>query len=91
MTGLKDCIDVLFPVICKHVNPESFSIDDYKLEEIREYAKSKNFEKIKCIGDNERDIELGLKLGAETYLFDPNNSKKETKAHHAISDLRAVL
>ena len=38
-----------------------------------------------------KDIELGLKLGAETYLFDPSKLKPKTKAHHIISDLRKVL
>jgi len=78
-------------VICEHVNPKSFSIRDYKLQKVKEYIASKRFDKIKCIGDNEWDIELGLNLGAETYLFDPNNSKSETKVHHKISDLREVL
>jgi len=91
MTSLEEYVDVLFPVVCEHVDPESFSIHDYKLEKIRKFIKDEKFEKIKCVGDNEWDVEFGLKLGAETYLFVPNKLKLKTKAHHIISDLREVL
>jgi len=91
MVGLQDLFDALVSVDSEHVNPKTFSIKDYKLRRIRAFMSGKDFEKIKCIGDKERDIELGQKLGAETYLFDPGKLIKETKAHHKISDLRQVL
>ncbi len=91
MVGLQDLFDALLPVVSEHVNPETFSILDYKLQRIREFIGDKKFDRVKCIGDKERDIDLGQKLGAETYLFDPNNLIKETKADHTISDLRDVL
>lgn len=90
MLGFQGCFTALLPVICEHVKPDSFSIQDYKMQRIQEYIGNKKFDRIKCIGDNEWDIELGLKLGAETYLFNLSQTTK-TKAHYVISDLRAVL
>lgn len=91
IVGLQGCFDALLSVNCSEVEPTVFSIRDHKLKKIKEFIGNKRFEKIKCIGDRETDIELVLLLKAETYLFNATNSKPKTKAHHIISDLREVL
>ena len=43
------------------------------------------------IGDKERDIEAGLNAGlVETYLFDENNSVKESKATKIVANLDEI-
>ncbi|MCX6076339.1 MAG: D-glycero-beta-D-manno-heptose 1,7-bisphosphate 7-phosphatase [Campylobacterales bacterium] len=43
------------------------------------------------VGDNERDIESGLKAGLhETYLFDVSNSAKNSKASRIVSKLEDI-
>ncbi|MBT3985848.1 HAD-IA family hydrolase [archaeon] len=72
----------------KHLEKETKS----KSEAILEFKEQKNFEKIVVIGDHEKDIEEGIKVGAITYLFTKKDpSTIQTKADHIITDLREVF
>jgi len=62
-----------------------------KADIIEDHAAKKSYHKIVVIGDTEKDVEAGLTNGATTYLFDPKDNRRQTKAHHVITDLRRVL
>ncbi|MBW2977631.1 HAD hydrolase-like protein [Candidatus Woesearchaeota archaeon] len=62
-----------------------------KISLLKEFLKSRKYDKIIAIGDRETDIELGKSVGAVNYLFSRTNNFPQTNAHFKISDLREVL
>jgi phosphoglycolate phosphatase-like HAD superfamily hydrolase len=62
-----------------------------KADIIEECTSGNDYRKIIVIGDTEKDIEVGLRTQAVTYLFKPRSYDEATKAHHSIMDLREVL
>lgn len=62
-----------------------------KIPLLKEFLKTRKYNKIISIGDIEQDVELGKSVGATTYLFSRRGFLKKTNADHKISDLREVL
>lgn len=75
-----------------HVGP-GFDVAAYKLAHARGHIEREGpFERVRTIGDRESDVELGLTLGAETFLLvPPGRPPPATKAHCVISDLRDFI
>ena len=66
-------------------------VKNIKISLLREFLKSRKYDKIISIGDRETDVELGKSVGAVTYLFSRRGNFTKTDANFKITDLREVL
>jgi len=70
---------------------EDYSHIEAKAEAIEKYLADKEFDRLVLVGDREDDIKVGQRLGAVTYLFDPDDFRKRTSADFKIKELERVL
>lgn len=63
-----------------------------KVDVVKKYLAGKVFHEIITVGDSPEDVELGLKIGAKTFLYThPGQDFKSSIPHFKINDLREIL